>query len=278
MVSVQEEQGSPLSAAQSSGLHDIDSGQTITFKKYRRTVLPLDGYIFWVATGDSQSVEGSLHINTQSLQDVSENYDLGLVKFTCTTEIASFYDRDRTFIWVGDLGNARFVIGSHSFQYEQAGLYHYEGRTLTPVFAAQFIDDISAINVEELIVSNSLPFFMSLPYDTSPALDWCPWPENVPVFPSYCVPENQSPPYVAIHNDPETIKETSLSMVNSYTGSDSQIIKETVSLSLYGLTNLQAANIRNYILHWALLHPEKFGVVNNPFIRDENRLCQKLVH
>ncbi|MBA5726954.1 hypothetical protein [Bombella mellum] len=46
----------PLTNALAAGLNDISYGQTVRFTRYQRTVLPVDGFVFWVSTGDTQDV------------------------------------------------------------------------------------------------------------------------------------------------------------------------------------------------------------------------------
>lgn len=45
----------PLAAALAAGLEDIDYSQTVEFTLYRRVVLPLDGFVFWLRTSALQS-------------------------------------------------------------------------------------------------------------------------------------------------------------------------------------------------------------------------------
>ena len=42
-------QGTPIGADLQTGVEAISIQQTVTFTKYVRLVLPLDGYVFWVA-------------------------------------------------------------------------------------------------------------------------------------------------------------------------------------------------------------------------------------
>lgn len=73
MVSVTEgfTQQTPLQAALDAGLEQIDNQQVITFTQYTRTVLPADGYVFWVIGAGALQAKGSLHVTTELHQDES---------------------------------------------------------------------------------------------------------------------------------------------------------------------------------------------------------------
>ena len=48
--------GTPLANALAADINDIPYGQTIRFTRYQRTVLQVDGFVFWVSTGETQDV------------------------------------------------------------------------------------------------------------------------------------------------------------------------------------------------------------------------------
>lgn len=131
MVGVDEAadtQGTPLEAAIKLGLDTLSLDQTITFVKYVKLVLPLDGYVFWVkaslvsstalynvmvfnaglfngaykkplSTRAAQEaleatyeveVDGSLHYATRMAQDQEETLSINEVIFTSESSVDAF--------------------------------------------------------------------------------------------------------------------------------------------------------------------------------------------
>lgn len=268
--------GTPLANALEAGLRDTSYNRTVSFTKYRRAVLPVDGFVFWVITDDTREVPGSLHITTGSELSEDQSYDQSTVILTTSQEIHAFHDRALDEVWVGDAKGVRFAISSRASRYDQAGLFHYLGGTIRPAFASQFIDDPTLFDAMGPVTSSSLALFLAMPATPSVALNWCPWPPDVPLFPSFAVPDNQPTPYIAIHHDPAGGKAQTMSALDPATGSTSRIVCEKVRLRLYGLTHQQAENIVSYILHWALLHPETIGITNSPHIRDEKQAMAEI--
>lgn len=267
MPGIQELTDPSPSSPSETGTGESDYKSLVTFKEYKRKILPLDGFIFWLATGIEKTVSGSVSYLTKKLQKEGESYEQSRVLFTTNEEVKPFHATSDT-TWVGAFNDLRFVLGLCTYEHKETELYHYIGKSLSPAFARQFVDNADDINDQEPIVSNSLPIFLSLPSEGNPYLDRYPWPENVPVFPSFLVPDNQPPPYVTVHNDAESIKGIGMSAINITDSSGTQITSERVRLSLYGLSNTQAGNIREYIIRWALIHPWMMGVMNNPVISD----------
>lgn len=263
--------GTPLADALGHGLHNIDYNGTISFTKYRRVVMPADGFVFWVATYETQEVAGTLHVATDSDMIEDQSYDKSTLQFTTQDEVHSFHDIAADTVWVGHVNNSKFAINSVMGQYDQAGLFHYHGSTILPAFASQFIDSPAQLETLGPVTSSSLALFMAMPTLGSVALDWCPWPENVPVFPSFAVPDNQPPPYIAVHNDPASSTSENMGTLDPDTGSTSRLVREKVRLRLYGLPHQQADTILTYILRWSLLNTDKIGITNSPTIRDEKQ-------
>ncbi|MCL1515212.1 hypothetical protein [Parasaccharibacter sp. TMW2.1890] len=239
--------GTPLANALAAGLGDISYGQTVRFTRYQRTVLPVDGFVFWVSTGETQDVQGAIHVTTGNELTEDQAYDQSSIVLTTKTEVHPFHDLALDTIWIGDFEGVRFAISSRSSRYSQAGLFHYLGSTVTPAFQSQFIDSASMLQKMEPVTSSSLALFLALPMLGSVALDWCPWPSGVPVFPSFAVPDNQPPPYVAVHNAPDGGRAVSMGTLDP-----------------------------RRILHWALLNDDRLGIINSPHIRDEKQASAEI--
>lgn len=261
----------PLHHSLKGGLDDISYNEDVIFHEYRRKVLPLDGFLFWVKTYVSRTVSGSLHVSTHSQSTEIENYDLSQLVFSTTENIHTFHSTQADRVWVGHVGPIRFLIGAQKNTFKEAGLFHYSAETIPPSHRPQFIETEAELDGYTPVVGTSLPLFLSLPTDTTPALNWCPWPKDVPVFPSFSAPDNQEPPYIIVHNDPHKVQSAGMGAVDPLTGDTHQILQEHVRLTLVGLPHTQAANVRDYILHWALLHSDVLGIVNTPVLTDEKR-------
>ncbi|EJP5366426.1 hypothetical protein NUA54_005091, partial [Salmonella enterica] len=86
-----------LNATLTQGLDDLSRFQVVTFTKYIRKVLPLDGFVFWVKASvlssapdsepDTVNVKGYLHLTTESIQDDEQLYDRNVVTFTAQADI-----------------------------------------------------------------------------------------------------------------------------------------------------------------------------------------------
>ncbi|UMM63162.1 hypothetical protein [Aristophania vespae] len=268
MSSIHEKPAASLAASLVAAVNDVSYGQHVQLKEYKRLILPLDGYVFWVATGKEILVTGALYFLTENIQKEAKSLEQRNVIFSSKEEVKPFNQLSSDQIWVGNLDETRFVFGSRSSQITQDGLFHYIGESISPIFSTQFIDDLNIINDDEVIVSNSLPIFMALPTQSNPYLDWCRWPENVPIFPSYIVPDSQAPPYITVDIDPSFQQSLTPGLISTSDKSSFQFVTETVCLTLYGLTNNQAVNVRDYIVRWAATNPDRLGITNCPIIRD----------
>jgi hypothetical protein len=87
----------------------------------------------------------------------------------------------------------------------------------------------------------------------------------LPLYPSYLVTDNLSPPYGSVHiEDSECIE---LGSVFGPRLQQSQLVKEKVRVHLYGADNLMASNfvafVEQYSLDWM-----KLGLSDSPAIRD----------
>lgn len=288
MVSMNESAGGlPIANALAAGLSDISYNATVNFTAYVRTVLPLDGFVFWVradlvagaeVTGlDAEtyngastiSVKGSLHTSTETYQKEEQNLDLSTIIFTTKDEVRPFHDRGQNYVWIGDFQGIRFGINTRNNYYKQAGLHHYVGSTIVPTIETQIIDDVSQLEEQELVVSNSLPFFLALGAQ-NPLYGWLDNP-SIPFYPSFLAPDNMIPPYVTVQIDPNSTQALQAGAVFDRNGSRWQLTQETVRLTFFGLRNQQIMDVLDYISQWSLVF-DKFGIMNMPIVRDEKQL------
>lgn len=287
MVSMNESSGgTPLANALQAGLTDISYSAKVSFSAYIRTVLPLDGFVFWVradlvskASGTGLDAEtyngpatinipGSLHISTETFQKEEQNLDLSTIIFTTKTEVRPFHDVGQNMAWIGNFQGIRFGINTRNNYYRQADLHHYVGSTIVPTVETQIIDDVSQLEEQEVIVSNSLPFFLAMGAQ-SPLYTWLTAPE-IPFYPSFLAPDNMIPPYVTVHIEPNSTQALQAGPVFTNNGSQWQLVNETVRLTFFGLRNQQILDVMAYISQWSLIF-DKFGIMNMPAVHDEKQ-------
>lgn len=231
-----------LEGVLNAGLRIIDQDQSITFTKYTRTVLPYDGYVFWIKStildpntpAPVITIDGSLHYYTDQKQELDKTIAYQNVIFTTLVQIADFNNLQPEELYIGSFDDFYFSFSSHKNYYEQAGLWHYEGQAIYPQMRTQIVNDLETFNNLDLIVSNSLPIWLALN-------------NFAPVYPSYLVAENISPPYIACHIDEDsTTFDQPIPLVNAE--GTWQLAKDKVKLILYGFDNKAVQNYLQYII------------------------------
>lgn len=279
---------SQLESTLKAGLSVISQDQAITFRRYLKVVLPLDGYVFWVrdrllspsallntsppnsspfgaaprvaSTAEDLVVQGSLHISTENQQDADESSSTNRVVFTAKESVNDLNDIAPTEMWIATHGDYRFAFSSRRGYYRQADLYHYTGDAVYPVMEAQIIDGVEQLDTS-LIVSNSLPIWLSMQL-------------VMPVYPAFLVPDNLRPPYASVRVDPDTTQAIGMAPLLGPTSSHSQLVRERVHITVYGLRNASALDYLDYILAQSL--GDRFGILNSPVPRDEHRTQTEL--
>ena len=156
-VGAKTELGSDLAA----GTTALSSQQEVTFRKYVKLVLPLDGYVFWVRAdlvsrgavlnamrvngtplndpaklnelADVITPLGSLHYATDAKQEVDATYSVNRVVFTSLTRVNDLDDVGPNVIFIGEFDGEKFAFSSRKSFYRQADLYHYVGDAVYPI-------------------------------------------------------------------------------------------------------------------------------------------------
>jgi len=270
-----EPSSSQLENALKSGLIAIDRNQTINFQQYNKVVLAQDGYVFWVRSGIPIAASGSLHYSTDRVQEEDQTIGINSVVFTSENEITQFNSISPTLMYIGT-----WQVGTVSIQiafsrrgsyYQQANVWHYSGYAVYPALYSQIINSPGDLPLEP-IVSNSLPI-------------WLTQNSIAPVFPSFLVPDNVTPPYIICHIDPKLTKAIGPFPIKGSPGvivasSDasplylyptSQLMQDTVKLTFYGLTNQQIIQYYNSLVDYSL-NTDNFGFCGqDPTIVDEKR-------
>ena len=284
-----------LAAALQAGERVLSENQTITFTKYVRLVLPVDGSVFWVRAaiatpaaiynahrlnqvaynavpGQETSAptvvaHGSLHYMSQANQNEADSATVNRVLFTSEVEIEDFNDIGPSVMYIGEWQGIRFGFAQRGMYYEQAKIHHYEGNAIFSTMETQFIDhplDFQAVQV----VSNSLPLWLNLanPYIPVLGLGGLPWP----ILPSFLVTQNLAPPFVVINVLPESTQGISAAPILNTTMSHSQLVREKVRVTTYGLRNADVLDLCDYVQN-QFLYSEQMGIMNIPVPRDEHQ-------
>lgn len=260
----------PMAGPLAAGLQLISDGQEVAFGCYIRQVLPLDGYVFWLRTSVI-SVAGSLHQTATKRQNEDELLSINRLVFTTQYEVQEFNNIDPDHIWVGEARGTRFAFSVAGPRYSQSGLFHYVGDAIYPALASQLIEDGSALSTATLVVSNSLPAWLSL-YSYNPVWISAQIPNPfVQLFPSFLSPENMVPPYGTVHVYPEqTVALQATPRLHQTDTSSDQLTSDRVRVTLYGLTNDQATAWMN-LLYTFIEDTGTIGLMSIAAIRDEKR-------
>ena len=290
----------PLAAALAVGVDALARDQIITFTKYVRLVLPLDGYVFWVKAdlvsesallntsrlnsfplnaaprvidpAPTLDAKGSLHQVTDTRQDETETYAVNKLIFTSEVEVSDLNEVNPAMLWLATYGGVRFAFSSRRSFYRQADLYHYVGDAVYSDMAPQIIDSLAGFDTRNVVVSNSLPLWLAL-NGYAPA--YAAFGNRVPLYPSFLLPNNLAPPFAAVHIPPGQTNALQATPSFDATLGHYQLVTEPVKITLYGLRNFSALDFLDCVNEYSL-NTDNFGVMNMPVIRDEKRTQTEL--
>ena len=257
----------PIRDALQAGLTSLSAGQTIRFTKYVRRVLPIDGYVFWLA-GESMEIAGSFHYSTNTDQKEDETIAMNRVVFNTTTEISPFNEINPQILWIANFDGIRFAFSTRGPFYVQAGIFHYEGAAVYSALASQLVTNMYTLAASEPIVSNSLPAWLAI--QTYTPIWLAPYNPGIILYPSFLVPGNLTPPYGVVHIEPgRTVALQSAPRLSSVS-SHYQLATDHVRITLYGYTNAQAQDWMDTVNQYSL-DTDSIGIMNMPIVRDEKR-------
>jgi len=312
MTTVNETSGAKpqLGAGLTQGMQTLSGNEQVTFTLYVKLILPLDGFIFWVnatllndtaiynaltygfaefnnkgSTLPSRkiTVNGSFHFNTEmhQLEDRTTAYNHTI--FTSPQLIQDFNLLNPNLLYVAQYEDLTFAFSRRDNYYKQADLYHYRGDSLYSIMNTQLINSMTDFDTTSVIVSNSLPIWLSLN-------------QFFQMYPSYLVGQNISPPYASVDiqstialgqfpivSNIAPIANQSKTAVAGYAvagyavageneiatqSSIQQLAKDTVKINIFGIRNQEALNFVNYIYQYSL-NTDNIGMMNMPIIFDE---------
>jgi hypothetical protein len=286
MPTINELLGNPSSAmsdALRAGLDNVSQWQEITFTKYIRLVMPLDGYIFWVRADQiSQSallnamtynsvpfnapgklitpaaqitVRAYLHYSTDTIQTDTETYDLNKVILSCQSDVDPFNELGSNVMYLGEFGNLKFGFNSRLNLNISANIYHYQGDAIYPQMMSQIIDDTTQLDTADLVVSSSIPIWLGLQ-------------TTFPLYPAMLSENNSLPPFGTIKcSDPVAVAGSPT--FDGSTGSQWQLVRETVSITTYGVKNNQILDWVSHVMWNVRNGMIPMGVTNSPIPIDK---------
>ena len=300
MPSVAEASGlaGQLGATLRASTETLSQEQEITFQLYVKLTLPLDGYVFWVnastitpgamlntgvingpspingppqllvsspymAPRISFCAKGSLHYQTTAQQTDEANYSLNQIVFTSETDINDLNFVSPTLLYIGTWQGVRFAFSERRQFYQQAGIRHYGGVAVTAVMATQILDEPFAFDATNVVVSNSLPLWLSM-NQMQPPIPFIA-SQNLPLYPSALVPQNAAPPYGVVNV--VSTKELQPTPVFDRHSNTWQLVTDEVEIVIYGYRNFNAMDFRDYVYNVSTWY-NVFGVMNSPIIQD----------
>lgn len=292
----------PLAAGLKASNAVLSKNQAVTFTLYKRVVLPLDGFVFWVraetlsesALFNSMSmnrsylnrpplvsgaakyitVSGSLHNATDQRQEEDATYAVNRMIFTSDRRVNDFDEIGPDELYIANFRGIRFAFSARGSYYVQADLHHYVGDAIYSWMASQVVDDPRTLNTKQLVVSNSLPAWLAL-NQYAPAY---PVPLPQPMFqlyPSFLSPNNLPPIYGTVHIAPEGTSAIGAAPVLSRNLSHSQLARDQVSITLYGVGNDLAQTFLDSVIQYTL-DTAAFGISNMPIMMDDKRVQSEL--
>jgi hypothetical protein len=238
-----------------AGLRTLSENQVIRFSLYTRYVLPLDGYVYWLGTGATADVRGSLHISADKRQLEDETPSVNRVVLTTGEVVQPFNEIGLNQMWVGEIASVQFAFSRSDPRYRVAGLYHYNGEAVYPALRNMLVPVGQQFPKTTLVVSNSLPMWLTLA--TYDPIWLVPANPGITLYPSFLVPDNLQPPYGTVHIFPDGTRqlqatpllgptapkgEAALGTVNGTTLDSThwQLVSDRVRVTLYGTTSQQA--------------------------------------
>jgi hypothetical protein len=264
--------GGSLNPNLTAGLQLLSDAAEITFVQYIRKVYPLDGYVFWLRVRQT-TIPGSLHYDARAQQLYDESFSINRVVFTTTQPVQHFNEISPTTLWIGEVRGLKFAFSQQEPFYAPSGVYHYRGDAVYPAMESQLVDVGSELSDKTLIVSNSLPAWLSLiEYDPIWLIAGNP---GITLFPAFLVPENLRPPYGAVFiPEEQTLPMAGLPMISAM-GTHSHLTRDRVDITLYGVTNAEAAAFLDLVNQFAL-DTEAIGMMSAAVIQDPKRTQTEL--
>lgn len=262
----------PLGASLKQGLDTLSLNQRIDFTLYRRFVLPIDGYVYWVkdAAAPVLSVMGSLHYNSDIVQAGDNTQPLTRVVFSSQDEVRDFTEMAPDTIYFATFEGNEFAFASLGARYQQANLWHYLGNANFSEYANLIVNDISEVPVDTQIITNSLPSWLAMNSYAPLYPVLIPFPP-ITLYPEFLSPMNQVPPYGTVNIEPDQTSSYAQAPTFGPTMSSDSLAHDRVIVTMYGATNRQAQDFIAAVNQYTV-DTGAFGIVGVPsVVRDDQK-------
>lgn len=266
----------PLASDLAAGNENLSANETVTFYLHGEAILPLDGYRFWVRVYPEKKldVKGSFHFTSDTVQEADQNFTLNRVIFTAEREVNPFNTVAPKTMWIAEYENIMFAFTARGAYYKEADLFHYVGNAVYPDMRPQVVKSAGQLQSDRVIVSNSMPLWLALNNYVPPNPGVGP-PVPTAMYPAFLMPPDLGPPWAAVDIPPAVEGIMSAPLTDPNTGSQAQLVTETVKVTLWGLRNDEALTFIQAVLQYSLAYGT-FGVMNIPVPRDERRTQSEL--
>lgn len=244
------------------GYQKVSGQQQITFTRYVEKILPIDGWRFWVKAEllqnepapFSQVIPCSVHQSVNQTQEATKTNAITSIILTTNQEIENLKEIGQTALLIGEYKGSKFSFNVQSAFYDNANLKHYSGDAVYTENLDNFIDDIDNLDLENGIVTNSIPLFLTLN-------------DIVQIYPAFLVPTNLKPPYATI----EVKESKGIAAGATYNEfEDSRLAQwDRIELNIYGLRKKQLSDFLKY-LETKQLETHAFGLYWLPSIQNQN--------
>lgn len=279
---------SQINSALKDAIAVLGQAQIVSFRRYKRVVLPLDGFVFWLPIGDtSLEVVGSLHYSQDVIQSEDETYGQATVKFSTAQQVTEFTAAPVNLIYIADIRDPqdntifRYAFRHQNGFYDAAGIWHYYGQSIPPAMLTQLLDDPKSIDQTQAVTSNSLSLWLPLNNYSTPFYDdftlmGVPFLEKAPIlFPAFIADPNETAPYGTIHIPDAFPQSLQVEPYLDANRNSWQLGWDRVTITLYGLQNNAAVDFLNTVLQYSRL-TNNFGIMNMPIVRDANRTMPEI--
>lgn len=305
-----EGQGTPFQADLDAGVEQLSYVQEITFTKYVRVILPLDGFAFWVkstllsqnalmaagAYGDALpamepvtvdagtlKAKGSFHYVTDVTEEETETSSANRVIFTSETPIQGLNDSNPNVMWIGNFATPlraadkaiNWAGETIRFAFSSRGSFYRQANLYHYVGHAVYNPLTTQIIDDPRDLDTRLIVSNSLPIWLSMnsyiKKEWELFaPPSIPLYPSFLTPLNQNPPFASVHIIPETTRGIAQTPLIGPKGEHSQLCSETVRITFYGMRNEQAMDFVDFVNQFSI-NTDLIGLMNIPVIRNEKQ-------
>jgi hypothetical protein len=264
----------PLGSLLKAGDELLSGNEQVTFYQYTKAILPLDGWVFWVLNAAQQPfiAVGSFHVAVDTEQKEDQTVSINHIIFTSEVMINQLNSVNSQTMWIASItpgtGPIKFAFNSMKKHYRQADLWHYIGDAVYPHQGINIIDDPTTLDLNNVVVSNSLPIWLYL-NNYTPSNPSYGFGNSIPLYPSFLVPENISPPFASVHMEPADTWGIASAPFLDINSSHYQLCTDRVRITLSGIRNADAQSFLDCVYQFSQDY-DYIGIMNIPVVRDEN--------